>query len=190
MSFPAVAGQDITPALLNHMYGLSDTNTTVVTAIALANLSTAYTIPAGDATTSTSYRLSASGFGVWGSTQQTLKWAVALAGTSIGTTPTIAATQFSASATFRWRASAILTPAVIGSSGEWWADLDGVVTQTANSIVVGTAADNTVPFCGSSASQFAQDTTVANTFAIQVAWGSATGAPTITCQRTLFERVG
>ena len=95
-----LAGQPITPAVLNRIYGTADTTAHTVNNTTFANLSSSYNLPAGDALAGTAYRLTTFGNGTWGSTQQTLTLACALAGTQIGTTPAIVSTALSASAAF------------------------------------------------------------------------------------------
>lgn len=184
-----LAGQSITPAILNRIYGTADTTSHTVNGTTFADLSSVYTIPAGDAQGGTAYRIKAFGSGTWGSTQQALSFACALAGTDIGTTPAIASTALSASAAFDWEAEVVLICATPGSSGTWVASVRGVITQSANAILPATAADNTIPFAGCTHSAVTQDTTVSDTLSIQAKWASATGAPTLTCLGTLFEKV-
>ena len=183
------AGQPILAATINRQYTLADANNTTVTGTSLANLSTAYTILASDPAAGTAYRMTSWGFGTWGSTQQILTLAMALAGVNIGNEPAIAAAALAASAAFRWELSLTLKCTGTGTTGTWSASLRGVLTQSANSILPGTAADNSVPLAATTSSPVTQDTTVANTLAIQAKWAATTGAPTITCTDTILERL-
>lgn len=185
----ARAGSPITADMINRQYTLADSSLTTVTAATAGNLSSVYTILASDAGQGTCYRLTCSGTGTWGSTQQKLTLNMALAGTSIGTTPAIAAAAFSASAAFAWKLVLEIMCTSTGAAGTWGADLAGVFTQTASNILPGTAADNTVPLAGCTTSDVTQDTTIANTLAVQAAWASVTGSPAISCNRTKFERL-
>lgn len=184
-----LAGDLITTAVLNRIYGQADTTAHTVTATSFTDLSTVYTIDAGDAAADTAYRLTTWGNGVQGSTQQALTFAAALAGTQIGTTPAIASTALAANAAFDFRVQVNLVCVSPGPSATWIAEISGLVTQSANPVLPGTAADNTVPFTGCTHTAAAQDSTVDSTFSVQAKWASATGAPTLTTRATLFERV-
>lgn len=184
------AGQPITADFLNEQYTDADANNTTVTQTTATNLSTAYTIPASDAAAGTAYRVTCWGYGTWGSTQQVLKFAAALAGVVIGSEPAIASTAFSASAAFRWKAVLIVKCTATGTNGTWSMCLDGVLAESANAELPGTAADNVVPFVGTTGStDVTQDTTAANTIAVQAFWASTTGGPAITCTDTFRERL-
>lgn len=184
-----VAGQRITPAVLNRIYGTADTNSHTVVATSLTALSSVYQIPAGDPQNGTAYRLECFGNGTWGSTQQTLTVSTVLASSAIGTEPAVASTALAASAAFDWNLSVLLICATTGSSGTWLARISGQVNETANALLPATAADNTVSFTGCTHAAVTQDTTIANNLSIKVKWASATGSPTITCLGTLFEKV-
>lgn len=184
-----VAGQRITPAVLNRIYGTADTNAHTIIATTFTDLSSVYQIPAGDAQSGTAYRLSIFGNGTWGSTQQVLTFTTALAGTAIGTAPAIASTALSASAAFDFDVSVLLICVTPGSSGTWAARVSGQVNETANALLPATAADNTIGLTGCTHTAVTQNTTIANNLSIQAKWASATGAPTLTCNGTLFEKV-
>ena len=94
------------------------------------------------------YRLTTWGNGVWGSTPRSLTLQMTFAGASFGGSGTcvIDATNFSASAIFRWDAVLLLQCQETGSSGQWHGTMSGCLTQTANNIIVGTANNNSVPF--------------------------------------------
>lgn len=186
----AAAGQVLTAAMLNATYTDSDSNNSTVTGTGLAPIATSYTIPANDAAVGTLYRLTMWGAGTWGSTQQKLTFAMALAGTALTPQPSIAATALAASAAFSWRAVIELQCVSTGATGTWSASLHGTVTETANALVPGTAADNTIPFEGNTGlSDVTQDTTAAISLVLQAQWGSTTGAPTITGVSTYRERL-
>lgn len=184
-----LAGQRITAGVLNRIYGQADTTAHTVTGTSFADLSSVYTIPASDAAAGTAYRLTTFGNGTWGSTQQALTVTTALAGTAIGTAPVIASTAFSASAAFDFRLIATLICVGPGATATWVAEIAGTVTETANAILPGTAADNTVPLAGCTHTAVTQDSTVANTFSIRAKWASTTGSPTLSVVGTLFEKV-
>lgn len=184
------AGQVVTASMLNATYTDSDGNNSTSTGTSLAPVSTTYTIPASDAAVGTVYRLTAWGAGQWGSTQQKLTFAIALAGITLAPQPSIAAAALSASAAFSWRALLELECLSTGATGTWSASLSGTVTETANAELPGTAADNTVPFAGNTGlTDVTQDTTAAISFVIEAQWASTTGAPTITGVSTYRERL-
>jgi len=184
-----VAGQRITPAVLNRIYGSADGNAHTVNGASFADLSSVYQVPAGDASAGTAYRLATFGNGTWGSTQQTLTVSTALAGTQIGIAPAVVSTALSASAAFDFELEMLLICVTNGSSGTWVARVRGLVNETANALLPGTAADNTVGLTGCTHAAVTQDTTIANNLSIQAKWASATGSPTLTCRGTLFEKV-
>lgn len=186
---PVLAGQRITTAVLNGIYGIADTTAHTLTATTFTDLSTVYQIPAADAQVGTAYRITAVGNGVWGSTQQALTVSCALAGTAIGTAPAVASTAFAASAAFDWEFCARLVCVGPGAAATWMASVSGILTQSANAIIPGTAADNSVPLVGCTHTAVTQDSTVADAFSVQAKWASATGTPTMTCRFTLFEKV-
>jgi hypothetical protein len=190
VAFPITAGQKLTAAVLNHMYAISDTAVTTVTAATAQNLSTVYVIPGNDMAAGVAYRLTASGDGQQGSTRQNLQFAVGFAGTSIGFQPIIDSTAFAVSALLRWKISIMLIPIVIGASLTFNTNIEGCVTQAANNLIPGTAANNTVPFGAGNITASTGDSTIANNFALRAQWGATTGAPTITCRATVFERLG
>lgn len=184
-----LAGQRITPAVLNRIYGTADTTAHTANTASYLDLSSVYQVPASDAQAGTAYRLTTSGNGTWGSTQQILTLTCALAGTAIGTAPAIAAAAFSASAAFDFRVVLELICASTGSSGTWISSISGTVSETASALLPGTAATNTVSFSGCTHTAVTQDTTVANNFSVQAKWASITGSPTLTSRGTLFEKV-
>lgn len=188
-----LAGQTLTAGegqgQLSQYYGLADTTPTTVTAAALANLSTAYVIPAGEAYANAAYELRCGGYGVWGSTQQQLNLKAYLNGAlSNGATGAIAATAFSASLGFVYRATIDLV--CVDGASQWMWTMDAIVTQTAAAALPGTAADNTVPVSsGPHAGPATASVSSAITVALQADWASTTGAPTITNTWTKFRKV-
>jgi hypothetical protein len=182
-----VGGQQ--PGQLNQYYGYADTNVTTVTQAALNNLSSVYTIPAGEAAyAGAAYELECGGYGTWGSTQQTLKF-VAYLGAAVGSGSSggIAAAAFAASAAFSWRARVDLT--CEDGVSLWRVSMDAVVQQTTNFALPGTAADNSVPVVTGPTGSLTADVSDAQAVALQAEWGSTTGAPTITTTWTRFRKV-
>lgn len=176
----AAAGQRITANLLNRMYGEADANSHTVTAATLADLSSVYVIAANDASANTAYRLTAYGTGTWGSTQQNLVVQGTLASTSLGS-GTVPSTALSASVAFRWYVTLNLVVATTGSSGTVVGGLDFQLYNTGT----GGQAGRAIACAGA----VAMNTTIANNFKLQANWASTTGASTLTCLATIFERV-
>jgi hypothetical protein len=173
---------------LSQYYGYADTNSTTVTAASAAtNLSTLYTIPAGEPYAGASYQLSAAGYGTWGSTQQQLTLWPYLDATLTGPGRPIAATAFAVSAAFQW--SALVEMTCVDGVSAWQVSWLGSIVQTANAIAPGTAADNAVPLAGATTSSVTAAVSSAITVALQAKWASTTGAPTLTCVRTNFRKV-
>jgi len=174
------------PGQLNQYYGMADSNLTTVTAAAQANLSTPYTIPAGEADyAGASYELSCGGIGTWGSTQQLLDFQV-LVGTSV-ITLVVAAAALSASAGFYWRCLMELECAD-GLSG-WWATLSGSLSVSGAALNPGTAADQAVALAAANSTVHTASVASPITVALQAKWGSTTGAPSISNYRTSFRKV-
>jgi hypothetical protein len=173
---------------LSQCYGAADTGTTTVVAATLANLSTVYTIPAGEANyAGVAYELTCGGTGTWGSTQQTLQFAMFL-DTSFGggSSGKIAAAAFAISAAFAWNAR--MTVVCIDGISTWQGTMAVTVQETASSVNPGTAATNSVPVCSASGPHTAAIAS-AVTASIQAQWGSTTGAPTITNSMTTFRKI-
>ena len=186
------AGQRVTAGTLSQDYTFSDTTNFAVTGTGLNPLSQTWTLPASDANVGTFYRLSCWGNGVWGSTARSLTLQMTFAGSAFGGSGVVVidASDFSASAIFRWNAVLLLQCQETGSNGQWHGTLSGCLTQTANNIIVGTTANNSVPFAAGPSATVTQDSTVANPLLLEASWASVSGAPTITCRGTTFERCG
>jgi hypothetical protein len=183
-----LAGQTLTPAVLNRIYGTADAIAHTVNNTTYAQVSSVYSLPALDAAQGTAYRLYTFGNGTWG-TAEAFQFAVGLAGTEIGISPIIAGTVFSNAAAFDFEIWARLICVNNGSSATWVANVKGVFTQSANAVVPGTAADNSATAVGNTHSAVTQDSTIANNFGVYGKWAGTTGTPTISCVGTLFEKV-
>jgi hypothetical protein len=177
----------------------TDVVTTTVTAATLTRLTKEWTIAANDAASGTTYRLKASGYGTWGSTQQSLTANPMIDGANIGAgggVGSIAAAALPISQKFYWNAEYNFIIVTAGASGAARANLEFIAVARASGISPGTAATNSittmenVPSDPASVSDFTIDTTVSHTIAVYVAWASTTGAPTLTCKWTSLERVG
>ena len=171
---------------LSQYYGYADGSPTTVTAASANNLSTVYTIPAGEAYAGAAYELSCGGTGTWGSTQQQLTFAMALNGSSFGSAGAgkVAATALAASASFFWSAAYELTS--VDGVSSWNCKLTVIVAEGASAANPGTAATNTIPL----AVMLNHTATVSSsiTVALQALWASTTGAPTITNSMTRFRK--
>jgi hypothetical protein len=180
----AIAGQGAGQA--NQYYGYSDTNSTTVTTATYGNLSTVYTIPAGEAYAGASYELECGGSGTWGSTQQSLRFGPYLDGTFTNT-PGVAAAALAANAAFAWWAKLTVT-CVDGISG-WWGVFAAVLQESASLVSPGTASTNSIALAGSNTGVRTAAVASPVAVAIQCEWGSTTGAPTITNNLTKFRKV-
>jgi hypothetical protein len=159
-----------------------DSTAITVTAAVATRITKAWAIPAGNGQVSAVYRLKAWGFGTEGSTAQNLTWSVALAGVVL---QSVTATALTASGAFRWTVEILLHVVTMGAGGTADVALDGRWATTASPTVEGSFAAGSAAAGGETL-----NTTVANTLALFVAWASTTGAPTITCDGSTFERVG
>jgi hypothetical protein len=183
-----LAGQTITPGVLNRIYGTADAVPHTVNGTSYTQLSSVYSIPASDPNAGTAYRIMTFGNGEMGTTEA-LQISVGLADTEIGTAPIVSGSAFSTNALFDFEIWVKLICVGSGSSGTWVATINGLFTETANSVLPGTVADNTVPVTGCTHSAVTQDTTVANDFGIYAKWAGTTGSPTLSCLGTIFEKV-
>jgi hypothetical protein len=179
---PFTAGQRLTAAALNHMYGSGDATSHTVTAATQTQLSSQYVINANDAAVGASYRLCCWGTGTQGSSAQNILFRANRIGGSGLNAVTTGSGFCATSQQFRWWARMTYLVSATGSGGGGTGFLEGALEQI--SVTTGS-----VPFN----SEWDGDTvnTAANWgIEIDCAWGSTTGAPTITCKGTLFERVG
>jgi len=185
-----VAGNDLTPAVLNQYYGYADTTSTTVTAATATRLTTSYSIPASEpAAAESAYEILFGGSGTWGSTQQLIGFQLHLQAVSVVANVSIAATAFSASAGFRFAGRALLVCDSTGATGGFYGALDITLTQTANAVLPGTTADNTVAIADANAAAATIDTTSAMAAIVTAGWAGTTGAPTITNRHTVFRKV-
>lgn len=172
---------------LNQYYGFADTTTTTVTAAAAANLSSVYTIPAGEAYTGAAYELQCGGSGTWGSTQQQLTLAMAMNGTSFGSggSGKVAASALSASAAFYWTARYTLV--CVDGTSSWIGRMEALVAEQSSPANPGTAGTNTIGVNN----VLSHTATVSSsiTVALQAFWASTTGAPTLTNLMTTWRKI-
>jgi hypothetical protein len=164
---------------------------TLATVTATTGLVASATVPASDAVAGAVYRITAWGTVTVGNPSEIMTWGVKLGSVVLGTGTTAGANgptaaAFAASATLSWRMQADVQCLTTGSSGTWTGGLMGVITVTANNIIVGTAADNSIPIATGSASGQTISTTSSNTLGIQF---SSTGAQSATATGGYMERV-
>lgn len=171
---------------LNERYGFADTAPTVFTSATQGDLCTPYTIPAYEPYAGAAYVMSCAGYGVWGSTQQPLTFQMCL-GSAFGTSPTVGAVAFNASQDFAYSLTMKLT--CTDGVNQWWGDLLGACVESTANLNPGTAASNAVPIAGVNSAVHSAAISGALTAVIQAKWGSATGAPTITNTKTVWEKV-
>lgn len=174
---------------MNLSGGISDVGVQTVTAASLQALSATFTVPANDMALGSAYALTCFGNGTWGSTQQTLTFQPEIDGAAVGTNPGIDSTAFAASAAFRWYATFNVLCVTAGAGGNVQLSGMGCATQTAHTIIPGTALNNTVPFAYGTSSNSNLDTTASHTIVMKCQWASTTGTPTITCHGSLFTRL-
>jgi len=166
------------PGQLNQYYAFSDANSTTVTAASLANLSSQYTIPAGEADYSgVAYEMSCGGYGQQGSTAQTLKIGVVI-GSSVGSPAIIPTSALVTGDVFAW--SAKLELVCSDGASSWW------YTCT---VCVDSSANTSFSAVGANSSAWSKSISSAIPVAIQAEWGATTGAPTITNARTVWKKV-
>lgn len=179
---PILAGQRLTAGTLNHIYAQADATTRSVTSATFANISSQYVINANDAAVGTAYRLTTWGTGTQGSTPQSLGFRPNTIG-GAGISSVAAGSGFAAASQgFRWWARATFVVSTTGSGGALTAFLEAMTVQT------GTA--NAATSYVDVGSGFAVNTAANWGIEIDAEWAATTGAPTISCAGTLFERLG
>ncbi len=184
----ALAGQRITAGgVLNRYYSLADANSHTVTAATQTALSSVYNIPANEAQVGTVYRITASGFGTWASSgPQTLNLGASLTGVQTGGNLTLAAALFPLSDAIRWEAEARVICVSTGSGGTWINALRGTINHFGTIL----ATPNAFSWAVSNTGTLVASTLTVQTLSVDAAWGATTGAPTITCTSTVFEKLG
>lgn len=160
-------------------------NRTVTQATATA-ITANWSFPGGDANAGTMYRITAFGYGTWGSTAQNLSVETGLNG-SAARTETVASSLFPINTAFEWNAVYTLFVTSTGVGGSCW-----LICTFTISAVGGSHGAQQLTFVVGSHSGLPEtlNTTVANTMQLMMSWASTTGAPTVTCVGSTFERVG
>jgi hypothetical protein len=159
-----------------------------VTAASLQNLAQG-TIPGGDAAVGSIYETEVWGNGVWGSTAQTLQFAVILGGTTM-TNLQLGNSFFTVSTIFRFHVTARAICQTTGATGTWSSLLFGEISAFGVNLLPTASGQATGAFttCESTGTT-TQDTTASNTIGLSCAWGATTGGPTITSQVAIFKRI-
>ena len=168
---------------------IGDSTNFAVTQATDTQASQSFSVPGNDPNAGTTYRLTAWGSMTQGSTAQITTWSLYFGGSS-RITLQVGAGQFNASAGIRWKVQLTALCATAGAGGTWMFAIDVTESLTAGTLLAGQGLNGTIAGCNGTGANVAVDTTVANTMLLEAAWGSTTGAPTLTCRGTLFERLG
>jgi hypothetical protein len=162
------------------------------TAASLTSLAS-WTVPAGDAAIGAVYEIEIWGSGQQGSTKQALGLQVVLGGNNLASVTFGAGAFQTASNLFRFRIVGRGICHTTGAGGTWTSyinaqvsDLDGGAGS--NPISAGNQNFATATSCESTTTQ-AIDTTAAITLGVSAAWGSVTGAPTLTSRVAIAKRI-
>lgn len=153
-----------------------------VTQAVLTNITNIPTnILGNDAQNGTIYRISCGGNGVQGSTAQALSMQILFGATALGST-TMAAGTIPINTAFHWNFVGNVKVETKGVSAtvRCWGVFEFSVAAAGGSS--GTAAFDT--------NSATVDTTATNQFVVQMRWASTTGAPTITSNGAILERLG
>jgi hypothetical protein len=148
-------------------------------------MSKVWSIPANDADQDTVYRLTVSGDGTQGSTQQAIGHQASVLGATAANR-VMNATTIVASDAFSWKYVVEVTILTTGSSGT--ADVTTEFSWSQG--VGGSGFTDTVGATAITRHVATINTTVVGNITAQIAWSSTTGAPTISSYRSLFERLG
>ena len=168
--------------------GSTNAASNTVTQATFTQLTASWGVPANDPNPGTLYRLTCFGNGTWGSTQQQLTMrGNYTAGPGLGAVR-VASTFIPASGHFDWSFTQHLLFSASGAGGAWIASATLAINDSDNPNTPGVAASNAMALCGAGSGSLST-TSAFNVFA-EAEWASTTGAPTITCTGSLFERVG
>jgi hypothetical protein len=155
-------------------------STVTVTAAAQTALTSLWSIPANDAAIGAAYEVTTYGTGTQGSTAQTLTFAAGF-GSTLGVANsgiTFPSSFAGTSAAFRWKSKVTATCVTTGSGGTWLIACEATVTSA--------AGDNSGTSVGAAVSF---STTTAENVYVCAAWGSTTGAPTLSSLTSRVARV-
>lgn len=159
-----------------------------VTAAALTTFTSA-TVNGGDAEVGSVYEIECNFNGVWGSTAQTLQFEVLFGGVA-GVTLTLGNTWFAVSTAFRGKIRGRVICHTTGAAGTWSTEIEGELSANGVNLLPAIGAQATGAFTVSeSTTTITVDSTVNELMSLQAAWGSVTGAPTMTSRVAVFKRV-
>ncbi len=169
-------------SIVNGAYRLSATNT-----VASSTTETdicVLTIPANDAVTGATYRITAWGTCSHTTGSPTIQWQALLGANSLSGTSAL--TCNSTAATLRpWRAQADLVCLGTGASGPWFGTL--AVTHTSNTTTAASATDPQHRILGTAT--VANATTSSNDFKLTFKWSANSASNTMTCRGYSAERI-
>jgi hypothetical protein len=149
-------------------------------------MSNTWPVDAYDPAVGTTYRLTVRGAGTQGSTQQAIGHQVNCLGAATIANRVMAAATIGSSDVFSWLYAVEITVLTIGATGTARVSSDFTWTQGTGGS--GITATNSVTAITEATASI--NTTVNGNVALQMAWGSATGGPTLTSYRSVFERIG
>jgi len=159
-----------------------DFSSFTVTQASLTQLTKAWSIPAGDAGVGAHYRITARGTGTQGTTAQALTFAASFGGLTTGTGIQVGTGVLPISDTFAWKLELNAYCVTTGSNATWWVSSEVMLRNTTvGTDVFAAAAIHTAVLTVAS--------NAAITFEGLASWAATTGAPTITCPLSSFERV-
>lgn len=169
--------------ILPEVMARSDVTSRTVTSTATTQLSGSFNIPANDANTGTIYRLSCGGQGTWGTTAEQANFDFQAGGASAQTMG-IASGTFATGTSVMWEYRQYLIVTATGTSGTYcnqmWCSIG------ASSV----GAQVNGPNLSRNGTANAINTTVANTYQVNFFWTAGPAGSTITCNWSLFERLG
>jgi hypothetical protein len=173
----------------------TDNTSQTVTQAVFTRLSKVWNIPANDPNAGTVYRLTAAGHGTTGTAQQVLNLGINAFGISPVAGGTFAlpigSVEFPVSTTFSWRLQADI---YVASPGTGNANIAIGMSLTigvsgANQLTNANTANSGGGFASYSSANTGTTTALSN-ITLQAEWGAVAGAPTITCNYSVLERMG
>jgi len=170
-------------ALVSRLGTGSDTTSNTATGASTQPLTISWTVPANTALAATVYRIRCGGHGAWGSTQQQLSLEQRIDST-VANNLNVGATAFAASDPVEWDMTLEWMITATGAGGLCRVRLCLSMSKSS------AAANNTngVAACRRAVS-VAFDTTGDRLLHLNALWASTTGAPTITCDGSTFEKI-
>jgi hypothetical protein len=162
----------------------TDTSTITVTQSTFTAVTTAWSIPSGDAQAGTTYRLTTWGNGVWGNPQQVFNLRGNYTGGSGTGQINIGAVVFSVGQAFTWQACLLFNDT---DGSNWVASTRMDMSAGSGTLIPGGAGQQTF---GSARHGNGVMPGGAFNLWIECDWASTVGAPTITSYGSLLERLG